>query len=625
MESGPLLDGAGDGSREKRRWVESKVYTRKGHNKSLKPNPDHNPQPPQQTEPISSQQTLATTTDGLNSSVQQQHPPPLPPPENHRSVVPDQSSALFDDDASSLNHKSSANHDCSNGQSRFIIISLTSKGKHEVRELRNKLTSELELVRSLARKLEARQLQLSAKDVGKPASETVRIISQFSANDVGASLHSRRAPAISETASAAAPTPVLAPGRQLSVSVPSGAVGDVGVVEALEKEKRTPKANQYYKNTDFLLGKERLPPQESNKKSKANGSKNSMQSLEIKMYEPAFRKCGMLLSKLMKHNHGWVFNSPVDAEALGLPDYHRIIQHPMDLGTVKTRLSKNWYKSPREFAEDVRLTFRNAMTYNPKGQDVHIMAEQLLQIFEERWTSIEVDLAYLPSPTTLKRPAPHEMRKILQKSELTTYTSKFDSKVKPLVQLTHIGRPPALKKPKAKDPNKRDMTFEEKQRLSNNLQKLPSEKLDIVVQIIRKKNLSLSQHEDEIEVDIDSVDTETLWELDRFVTNYKKSLSKHKRRAELAILARAETEQHSLDRDQRKVPDAMPSEVIKENNAVEKPVASLLPFGGPRNGDNGNRSSSSSSSSSDSASTSSDSDSESSSGSGTEGGHSPRT
>jgi hypothetical protein len=42
-------------------------------------------------------------------------------------------------------------------------------------------------------------------------------------------------------------------------------------------------------------------------------------------------------------------------------------------------------------------------------------------------------------------------------------------------------------------------------------------------------------------VDIDSVDAETLWELDRFVTNYKKSLSKYKRRAELAQ-ARAEAE-----------------------------------------------------------------------------------
>lgn len=95
-------------------------------------------------------------------------------------------------------------------------------------------------------------------------------------------------------------------------------------------------------------------------------------------------------------------------------------------------------------------------------------------------------------------------------------------------------RTPVPKKPKAKDPNKRDMTYEEKQKLSTNLQSLPSEKLDAIVQIIKKRNSSLSQHDDEIEVDIDSVDAETLWELDRFVTNYKKSLSKNRKKAEIA-------------------------------------------------------------------------------------------
>lgn len=69
---------------------------------------------------------------------------------------------------------------------------------------------------------------------------------------------------------------------------------------------------------------------------------------------------------------------------------------------------------------------------------------------------------------------------------------------------------------------------------------MPSDKLDNIVQIIKKRNTSLSQNDDEIEVDIDSVDTETLWELDRFVTNYKKGLSKNKKKAELAPQASAD-------------------------------------------------------------------------------------
>ena len=33
-----------------------------------------------------------------------------------------------------------------------------------------------------------------------------------------------------------------------------------------------------------------------------------------------------------------IFNAPVDAAALGLKDYDKIVPDPMDLGTVKSRL-----------------------------------------------------------------------------------------------------------------------------------------------------------------------------------------------------------------------------------------------------------------------------------------------
>lgn len=620
MASGPLLEGGLDGSREKRRWVESKVYTRKIHNKVPKPNENQNTLPPTQTQPPSSQQARATPTDVIDSSFQQLQS--LAPLENPRPSAPHQSSAASDEDAFSLHPRPVANYNISKDDNRVIVINLASKQKQEVRELRRKLTSELELVRLLVRKLEERQLQISIKDTFKTASPPVQTLSHLSANDLVASFPIKSVPTLSETASATAPAPIC---HELTVSVPAPAGGDNGIVDVMEKEKRTPKANQYYTNTYFLLGKDKFPSHELNKKSKVNGIKNGLQSLEIKINEQAFRKCEMLLSKLMKHTHGWVFNTPVDAKALGLPDYHKIITHPMDLGTVKSRLSKNWYKAPKEFAEDVRLTFHNAITYNPKGQDVNIMAQQLLQIFEERWPVIEAELAYLYSPPSMKRPPPFHLKRTLEMSDSAANPLAVDFKPKSMNRLTHIGRPPTSKKPKAKDPNKREMTFEEKQRLSTNLQNLPSEKLDMVVEIIRKRNLSLSQHEDEIEVDIDSVDTETLWELDRFVTNYKKSVSKNRRRAQLANLSKAEVGQHAQKREQRMVGSA-PAELLNENKtvSVEKTAASSLPVISTRIGENANTSSSSSSSS-DSGSSSSDSESESSSGYGSDRAKSPGT
>lgn len=358
--------------------------------------------------------------------------------------------------------------------------------------------------------------------------------------------------------------------RQFSV-----AVIDNRSNEFIEKEKRTPKANQYYRNSEFLLGKDRLPS-ESNKRLKTNnGRKHSGEQEHAmgfgfgfdKSRNQVLKNCSSLLQRLMKHKFSWVFNEPVNAKQLGLVDYHDVIKHPMDLGTIKTRMSQNFYKSPRDFAEDVRLVFRNAMTYNPKGQDVHVMAEQLSQIFEERWAIIdsqynsywkypEYQDGGLPTPSSRKGvPYSHFGPASVPVSAPAASVPLYDSiapgrtseRPEPVtsfmavdrkIHRPHVGRTPVPKKPKAKDPNKRDMTYEEKQRLSTNLQGLPHEKLDAIIQIINKRNTALSQNDDEIEVEIDSVDAETLWELDRFVTNYKKSLSKNKRKAELALQAR---------------------------------------------------------------------------------------
>lgn len=50
------------------------------------------------------------------------------------------------------------------------------------------------------------------------------------------------------------------------------------------------------------------------------------------------RECKDILKELLSKRHykyAWPFHNPVDAEALGLHDYHDIIQQPMDLGTIK--------------------------------------------------------------------------------------------------------------------------------------------------------------------------------------------------------------------------------------------------------------------------------------------------
>lgn len=313
------------------------------------------------------------------------------------------------------------------------------------------------------------------------------------------------------------------------------------------------------------------------------GLKRHVAALDLmseKVLTSMMTTCGQILVKLMKHKWSWVFNKPVDVAGLGLHDYHLIVKKPMDLGTVKMNLEKGFYRSPIDFASDVKLTFTNAMAYNPKGQDVYLMAEKLLGQFDVWFnpTLKKFEAQELKVMGSSSRPEPdlkqrvwnqnHVAENVRKGPEQISIAKKLDS-VKPLptlppppvMELQRVPSPPPspvqppppppqsvsqveaplevgeatkgrkgkLPKPKAKDPNKRQMTMEEKAKLGVNLQELPPEKLGQLIQILRKRTRDLPQDGDEIELDIEALDNETLWELDRFVTNYKKMASKIKR------------------------------------------------------------------------------------------------
>ncbi|KAF8018908.1 hypothetical protein BT93_H3719 [Corymbia citriodora subsp. variegata] len=108
-----------------------------------------------------------------------------------------------------------------------------------------------------------------------------------------------------------------------------------------------------------------------------------------RMDRAVMQQCSAILKRLMHHQCGWPFKQPVDPVKLNIPDYFSIISEPMDLGTIKSKLEKNMYHGTEEFAADIRLTFSNAMCYNPPGNQVHIMADKLNKIFETGWKALE--------------------------------------------------------------------------------------------------------------------------------------------------------------------------------------------------------------------------------------------
>ena len=105
----------------------------------------------------------------------------------------------------------------------------------------------------------------------------------------------------------------------------------------------------------------------------------------------ALKSCNEILKELFSKKHSgyaWPFYKPVDAELLGLHDYHDIIKKPMDLGTVKRKMDNREYKAAPEFAFDVRLIFTNCYKYNPPDHDVVAMGRKLQDVFEMRYANI---------------------------------------------------------------------------------------------------------------------------------------------------------------------------------------------------------------------------------------------
>uniref|UniRef100_M1DAL5 Bromodomain-containing protein n=1 Tax=Solanum tuberosum TaxID=4113 RepID=M1DAL5_SOLTU len=70
----------------------------------------------------------------------------------------------------------------------------------------------------------------------------------------------------------------------------------------------------------------------------------------------------------------------------------------------------------------------------------------------------------------------------------------------------------------AADP--REMTIEEIEKVNRGLENLPEEELSAVAEMIKKRGVPYKQNNGELELDINNIDAETMWELNRFVTNY---------------------------------------------------------------------------------------------------------
>lgn len=121
-----------------------------------------------------------------------------------------------------------------------------------------------------------------------------------------------------------------------------------------------------------------------------DGSEYQVRLSDYDADSAAYQECVSILKYIQRQPKGKPFLFPVDPVALGIPQYAEVVQHPMDVSTVFSKLERGEYSNPPSvdnnpvtsmlqgpFRADIELIFDNAMLFNPPDDWIHHAAAGL--------------------------------------------------------------------------------------------------------------------------------------------------------------------------------------------------------------------------------------------------------
>ena len=207
----------------------------------------------------------------------------------------------------------------------------------------------------------------------------------------------------------------------------------------------------------------------SKKKSKPSGPSAPLSD--------SMQECYDMLKFLQSREDAQPFLEPVDWELYGLHDYPEVVQHPMDLGSIQSKLEEGRYKDPQAFAADVRLVWDNCLKYNMPNSDLYMTAQKLSSVFDKKFTA-----KFKPSSSS---------------------AASSSSSASPSSSSKSASKPPSLVQ---------EASRADRLKLCQLVNQLSPEQLGVVVEMVQREcpEALNEEEEEEIEIEVNNIDGATM-------------------------------------------------------------------------------------------------------------------
>jgi hypothetical protein len=229
-------------------------------------------------------------------------------------------------------------------------------------------------------------------------------------------------------------------------------------------------------------------------------------------------RCLEAMNELHKYAISRLFSQPVDPVRDNCPDYFRLINSPMDLGTARHKLESGQYRTVEEWKNDIDLIWTNTFAFNGTKSLLSVLARQCQTHFREITANLSSDME---SDWTSKfEKLKGEVNQLVKTPPKISLASRIPRRVVPtrscsMMQSTAKSEPIKLIGPIVfAVPT--EMTAEEIAKLAVDVNLIEdSDAVDQIIALVAKMEpeKELGDGDDEIELDVSKLDQSTLIEL----------------------------------------------------------------------------------------------------------------